>query len=157
MLEDMPVGNPIYTTEKNLDNIFGFVYGKVIAPSAEELKIPFIQFKDPKTGIVSCPRGEFYRMIFTEEIKYAIKHGYKFEILYGYHFKKGGLFKDFVNIHYENKKNAIDPIKKQICKLLLNYLYGKFGMRDIDSILKVVPLSKANIIKNFIIILYLLI
>lgn len=35
MLKDMPVGNPIYTTDQNLDNIFGFVYGKVTAPSAE--------------------------------------------------------------------------------------------------------------------------
>jgi len=148
MLEDMPVGNPVYTTEKNLDNIFGFVYGKVIAPSPEVLKIPFIQVKDPKTGLVSCPRGEFYRMMFTEEIKYAIKHGYKFEILYGYQFKKGKLFTDFVNIHYENKKNAPDPIKKHICKLLLNSLYGKFGMKDIESILKVVPVAKANFIKK---------
>jgi DNA polymerase type B, organellar and viral len=148
MLEDMPVGNPVYTTEKNLDNIFGFVFGKVTAPSAEDFRIPFIQFKDPKTGLVSCPRGEFYRMIFTEEIKYGIKHGYKFEILYGYQFKKGKLFQDFVDIHYENKKNAIDPIKKQICKLLLNSLYGKFGMKDVESILKVVSLSKANIIKK---------
>ena len=122
----------------------------MIAPSPEVLKIPFIQVKDPKTGLVSCPRGEFYRMMFTEEIKYAIKHGYKFEILYGYQFKKGKLFTDFVNIHYENKKNAPDPIKKHICKLLSNSLYGKFGMKDIESILKVVPVAKANFIqKNY--------
>ena len=67
MLEDMPISNLIYTTEKNLNNIFGFVYGKVIAPSAEELKISFIQFKDSKTGIVSYPKNKFYKIIFTEE------------------------------------------------------------------------------------------
>jgi len=31
MLQEMPIGNPIFTTEKNIDNIFGFVYGKITA------------------------------------------------------------------------------------------------------------------------------
>jgi len=29
MLEDMPIGNPIFTTETKLENIFGFVYGEI--------------------------------------------------------------------------------------------------------------------------------
>ena len=65
----MPVGNPVYSTDKNLDNIFGFVYGKVTGPSEDVLRVPFIQNKDPKTNKVR---------IFSEEIKYALKYGYKF-------------------------------------------------------------------------------
>jgi hypothetical protein len=37
MLKDMPVGNPTYTTNKNLDELFGFVKAIVIAPSKEVL------------------------------------------------------------------------------------------------------------------------
>ena len=66
MLKDMPVGNPVYSTDKNLDNIFGFVFGKVTAPSEAELGVPIIQYRDPKTNKVSCPRGSFNRMIFSE-------------------------------------------------------------------------------------------
>ena len=67
MLKDMPVGNPVYSTDKNLDNIFWFVYfvyGKFTPPYV--LRVPFIQYKDPKTNKVSCPRGSFNRMIFSE-------------------------------------------------------------------------------------------
>lgn len=67
MLNDKPVcaGNPVYSTDKNLDNIFGFDYGIVIGPSEDVLKVPFIQYKDPNTGVVSCPSGSFNRMIFS--------------------------------------------------------------------------------------------
>ena len=34
------------TLEISLDNVFDFIYGKVIAPLAKELKIPLNQFKD---------------------------------------------------------------------------------------------------------------
>jgi len=43
---EMPIGNPIFTTEKNIDNIFWFVYEKITAPSEEILRVPFIQYKD---------------------------------------------------------------------------------------------------------------
>lgn len=151
MLNDMPVGNPIYTTDKNLENIFGFVYGKVTPPSVEILRVPFIQYRDPSTGSVSCPRGEFYRMIFSEEIKYAIEQGYKFEVIYAYKFNRGkGLFKEFVEKHYELKKTACDPLRRNMSKLLLNSLYGKFGMKEQDNKLKIMSVESANKIqKNY--------
>jgi len=45
MLNYMPVGNPVFTTENNLNNIFGFVYGEVIPPCEEKLRIPLIPIK----------------------------------------------------------------------------------------------------------------
>jgi len=56
MLQEMPIGNPIFTTEKNIDNILVFVYGKITAPSEEILRVPFIQYKDSYIGNVTCPR-----------------------------------------------------------------------------------------------------
>jgi hypothetical protein len=38
MLKDMPLGNPVFTNEKNLDNIFGFVFGKIVPPKKEILR-----------------------------------------------------------------------------------------------------------------------
>lgn len=66
MLNDMPVGDPVLSLEKNLYKIFGFVYGEITAPSEEILKIPFIQYKDPITRANFCPRGKFKRLIFSE-------------------------------------------------------------------------------------------
>ena len=40
-------------------------YGIVIGPSEDVLKVPFIQYKDPNTGVVSCPKGSFNRMFFS--------------------------------------------------------------------------------------------
>jgi hypothetical protein len=38
MLQDMPVGNPIFTTNIKLDSVFGFVYGTIIPPKESVLK-----------------------------------------------------------------------------------------------------------------------
>jgi hypothetical protein len=59
----------------------------------------------------------------------AINFGYTFEIIKGYQFKQGDLFSKFVNTLYELrlKYPKGDPMNL-IAKLLMNSLYGKFGM-----------------------------
>ena len=74
MLQDMPIGQPTLSLETNLDNIFGFVYGKIIAPDENTLQVPIIQYRDQETGSISCPRGSFNRLIFSEEINYFALH-----------------------------------------------------------------------------------
>ena len=107
MLNDMPLGDPILSLETDLNKIFGFVYGEITAPEAEELRVPFIQYKDPTTKLTLCPRGKFKRLILSEEIKYALKYGYSINIEYCYLFKRGvDLFKDYVIDHYEINKNS---------------------------------------------------
>ena len=150
MLNDMPIGKGKFTMDKNLNNLFGFVYGTITAPSEDLLRIPFIQFRDEQ-GNVTCPRGKFQRLIFTEEIKDALNYGYKIDIEYGYVFDRGkNLFKNYIDYHYDKKKNATDIVTKQIAKLMLNSLYGKFGMKEIYSKLKFVDSKTANRLnKNF--------
>jgi len=72
MLNDMPVGDPVFSLETDIDKIFGFVYGEISCPDENILKVPFIQDKDPDTNLNVCPRGKFKRLIFSEEIKYAL-------------------------------------------------------------------------------------
>ena len=145
MLQDMPIGDPILSIEKNLDRIFGFVYGKITAPNSDTLRVPFIQYKNPSDRTTVCPRGIFKRLIFSEEIKYALKYGYTMEVEYCYQFKRGkDLFASYVKDHYEIKQKTTDPVQRSISKLFLNALYGRLGMKDIDSNQKIVDKDEAE-------------
>ena len=68
-------------------------------------------------------------MIFSGELDNALKFGYKFEILWGYIFKSKNLFKGYVNALYDFrlKSPKSNPLN-YIAKILLNSLYGRFGM-----------------------------
>lgn len=59
------------------------------------------------------------------------KFGYKFTVVRGYLFEQDFIFKDYVNSLYEIKctSNKDEPLYL-ISKLLLNSLYGKFGMHQ---------------------------
>jgi DNA polymerase type B, organellar and viral len=59
------------------------------------------------------------------------KFGYKFNILRGYLFEQGYIFNEYVNSLYEIKcTSKKDEPMYLISKLLLNSLYGKFGMHQ---------------------------
>ncbi len=140
----MPIGEPILSLENNLDNMFGFVFGEITCPDENTLQIPFIQFRESFSQSVYCPRGTFSRLIFSEEIKYALKYGYKIDIKYCYQFNRGkDLFKDYVNELYDLKSSTKDPVQRATAKLFLNSLYGRFGMKEIENILKIVSKEKA--------------
>jgi hypothetical protein len=144
MLNDMPIGEPVFSLETDLNKIFGFVFGEITCPNENSLQVPFIQYKDPFDKMNECPRGSFKRLIFSEEIKYAIKYGYNINVIYCYQFKRGkNLFKDYVNDHYEIKKNSKDPVQRAIAKLFLNALYGKMGMKELENTLKIVSKKEA--------------
>lgn len=139
MLSDMPIGDPVLSLESDLNKIFGFAYGEITCPDESLLRVPFIQFKDSVYGFNVCPRGKFKRLIFSEEIKYALKYGYSMEVEYCYLFERGkDLFKDFVNYHYEIKKLSKDAVQRNVCKLLLNSLYGRLGINEITDKMEIV-------------------
>ena len=58
-----------------------------------------------------------------------MKYGYKFEILSGYTFEKANVFKPFVDSLYQLrvKYPKSNPLNL-VAKLLMNSLYGRFGM-----------------------------
>jgi len=147
MLNDMPVGNPILSLETDLDKIFGFVYGEITCPDVNILQVPFIQYRDHYKNLVTCPRGKFKRLIFSQEIKYALNYGYKRNIEYCYKFKRGkGLFTKYVLDHFKDKVSAKDQVQRSIAKLFLNSLYGRLGMKDIESTMKIVNKKEADIL-----------
>jgi DNA polymerase type B, organellar and viral len=131
---DMPVGKPtlFYGDIRKVDpNTFGFFYCKIIAP--DNLEHPIIQthVKTESGMRTIAPLGTWTDMVFSAEMDNAIKYGYKFEILWGYKFKPKNIFKEYVETHYELRLTYLksNPLN-YIAKLLMNSLYGRFGMID---------------------------
>lgn len=60
-----------------------------------------------------------------------MKYGYELEILWGYTFDKGNIFKDYVDFLYDFRSQypSSHPLNF-IAKLLMNSLYGRFFMID---------------------------
>jgi hypothetical protein len=74
--------------------------------------------------------GTWTGWINSVEMDNAVKYGYTFEILKGYQFDKGDIFSGYVNKLY-NLRLEFDSSHPMnlIAKLLMNSLYGKFGMK----------------------------
>lgn len=128
---DMPVGIPTYFEgdSKFVNNLFGFVFAKIESP--KYLKTPILPFKIKQKGASTTiyPLGTWSGWYFTEELNNAKKYGYKFEILKGYTFNRKILFDEYVGELYEIKC-SVSPSDPWyiISKILLNSLYGRFGM-----------------------------
>lgn len=130
----MPIGKATYfegDIRKYKPDAFGFFYCRVTTP--EQLEHPILQTHvKTKGGLRTVAAlGTYEDMLFSAEIDNAMKIGYKFDILWGYTFKKGYIFKDFVNKLYKfriqySKENPMNFIHK----IILNSLYGRFGMDD---------------------------
>ena len=141
----MPTGQPSYV-KGDLKNIidfvgpatsktrfsqipFGFFNVNVIAPSF--LDKPFLPTRmKSSNGIRTIfPIGEWNDWYFSEEIINAMKFGYKFEFKEGYLFEKSFLFEEYINVLYEIKSSVDkDDPWYYISKLLMNSLYGRFGL-----------------------------
>jgi hypothetical protein len=127
---DMPIGRGKWIDSfQNFDieNFFGFLEVEVVSP--ENLYIPFLPINDDKRGLIA-PLGNWTAVYFSEEVKEAIKLGYKFKYIRGISYQRANIFKNYINdlynIRLKNKNNSLN----KITKLLLNSLYGRFGMKN---------------------------
>lgn len=132
--QEMPIGNPTFFNGdiRSIDlNAFGFFYCEIITP--DEIKHPIIQTHvKTRNGIRTIsPIGTWEDIIFSSEMDNAKKYGYKFNIKWGYTFKKGIIFKEYVEFLHilRSQYSRTDPMNL-IAKILLNSLYGRFGMDD---------------------------
>jgi len=71
------------------------------------------------------------------------EYGYTFEIIKGYSFNRANLFKEFIKELYKIKESTekSDPMYL-ISKLLMNSLYGRFGMEIILNNSKIINSDK---------------
>lgn len=86
MKNPMPIGDPVYTDNKNLEEIFGYVKAQVTAPPASVLKNPILPIKTAEG--LKCLRGTFYGWWFSEELKNAEKFGYQINVIEAWTFNK---------------------------------------------------------------------
>jgi hypothetical protein len=147
----MPIGKPVYIegSSLNLDDLFGFVYVKVWAPKRH---IPILPYKiKTSSGAITTiyPTGTWEGWYFTEEVRNAIKFGYKFKIFKGYQFKKSYIFGAYVSALYKIKCSSTpDSPWYIISKLLLNSLYGRFGMSPINHYSVIVDIDEVEKFNN---------
>jgi DNA polymerase type B, organellar and viral len=130
--EYMPVGNITFfegDIRKVDKKAFGFFEVEITAP--DNIKHPIIQTKvNTGNGLRTIsPLGTWTDIIFSPEMDNALSLGYKIKIIKGYLFQKDIIFSEYIDTLYEIKqsKSKDDPMYL-ISKLLLNSLYGKFGM-----------------------------
>lgn len=139
-----PTGAPthVYNPTESLHEMFGFIHVEVTCPIT--IKVPILMIK--LNGRTIAGTGTWTGWYFSEELKYAEGLGYRIKIKEAITYKPEKLFAGYVDTLYNMRKtfDKKDP-RNLICKLLLNSLYGRFGMspkltewklhpRDIHSI-----------------------
>lgn len=137
---EMPIGTPYYF-EGDISEIdpdaFGFFNVEVTAPT--DMNRPLLQTRVNNRTL--APLGTWNDFIFSEEMKSYQKYGYSFVVKGGYLFDKAFIFRDYVLDLYKIKKaHHKSDAMYLISKLLMNSLYGRFGMS--------INLPNHNIINN---------
>ena len=143
----MPVGHPTYF-EGSPEYIgpiitdpskFSFIEVEVYCP--DTVKAPLLLHRVKIGGVFKtlAPTGQWNGVYTSIEINRAIELGYKFKYIRGVSFNTAFIFREYVDYYYEMKKNSDkNSGSYTISKLMLNSLYGRFGMSpylDIHEIL----------------------
>ena len=131
-------------------NASGTFYCNIISPI--DIKHPILQKRvETPDGIRTVAGiGSWIAWLNSNEVDNAIKHNYQFEIIKGYEYDTAIIFKEYVEVMYalrmEYDKNH--PMN-YIAKLLMNSLYGKFGMNSEATTVDIFDLStQENQIKS---------
>ena len=137
----MPSGAPVWhnnLASVGLDSLFGFIEAYVVCPTS--ISRPFLPYKD-KFGTLNFPTGKFIGVFYSEELKFARDIGYQIIPLRGYLFEKksspfDGIISDLYESRLEAKKRGDEPMT-YIYKILMNSLYGRFGINPESTITEI--------------------
>jgi DNA polymerase type B, organellar and viral len=150
---DMPIGAPI-VFEGDIRAIepeaYGFFYCKITSP--DNLEHPLLQRRiETSEGTRTIAGlGTWHGWICSIEMDNAIKFNYQFEIIKGYQFEKGNIFKEFIDTMYQLRlEYPVGHPMNLIAKLMMNSLYGKFGMKDQFSVVEIFKIKDKNDKKAF--------
>lgn len=131
-----------YHLEKpKISDLFGYFYCKIRTNNNYLGLLP----RRTEDGRLSFPLGEWQGWYFSEELKFAQDNGYEIEVLKGYNFDKVfHVFKDFVNDIYKIKSNPRNKTEKNVAKLILNSIIGRFGMDFTKTVTRLVDSKQHN-------------
>lgn len=148
----MPVGLPqlvnystleLFLEAINSGLFFGFVEATVKAPPltshAGYIGLLPIKFQ----GRIICPGGIFTGFFFSEELLFALDNGYiLLSVNKTYSFQRGvNTFKELIATLNQMKIDAQmnnKPTIRNIAKLLMNSMYGRFRMKTINQLVEIV-------------------
>ena len=137
----MPGGVPVWhgnLEDKDLDSMLGFIEAYVVCPKT--IKKPLLPYRDKNKTII-FPTGEFVGVYYSEELKYARSLGYTVLPISGYLFERmESPFKDFVSSLFESRLEAKisgNEALAYVYKILMNSLYGRFGINPKSTITEV--------------------
>ncbi|GLJ16456.1 hypothetical protein SUGI_0280020 [Cryptomeria japonica] len=123
---------------QELSNLYGFIEAYVVCSST--IKRPFLPYRDHNDTLL-FPTGKFVDVYFSEELIYARELGYKNFPIRGYLFeKKPSPFGNFVTSLFGRRKEAKlsgDEAMAYGYKILMNSLYGRFGINPKSTITEV--------------------
>lgn len=117
-----------------------FVYNLeayVVCPS--HITRPFLPYKDQNSLLF--PTGRFIGIYYSEELKYARELGYQITPIRGYMFEmRRSPFESFISYLYESRQEARragDDAIAYVYKILMNSLYGRFGINPESTVTEV--------------------
>lgn len=150
----MPGGEPVWHRNlegMDLDSMFGFIEAYVVCPKT--INKPFLPYRGDKNNTLIFPTGEFVGVYYSEELKYARDLGYTVLPISGYLFERmESPFKDFVSSLFESRleaKKEKNDAMSYVYKILMNSLYGRFGINPQSTITDICDKDQYNrIIRN---------
>jgi hypothetical protein len=122
-----PVGKPMFISGDKIDinNYIGFIECEVYS----DKEYNFLTYRCSKRGLIT-PVGIWRDVYYYTEVKKAIDMGYKIKFLKGVVYESEEyMFVDFVNDIYKKRIESKSISINYICKMILNSLYGRFGMQ----------------------------
>jgi hypothetical protein len=145
----MPVGTPTLvplTIEQfERGEFFGYLWARVEAPADLYIGLMPIRYQ----GRLICPGGSFGGYFFSEELRFALKNGYRLlGIEQAWEFQRGeNTFRDLIGTLNDMKVRAQKdgkPVLRNIAKLMMNSMYGRFGMHIEEEITVLTTLEGLN-------------
>jgi len=144
MLNDMPTGDMLFSTDSNINNYFGIVFVEVDTSGLNPKYINYPLLPHKIDGRMYNPLGKWSGWYFSEEIKLAMSVGYSVKVICGYKFDKtANIFNSFINKYFDIKA-GLSPINmdRTTAKMILNSLYGRLGMKPNQDTIEIVDSSK---------------
>jgi hypothetical protein len=153
MLRPLPVGDPVLrnlTVPDFLNSkFFGFVKATVQAPSGVNIGLLPLRHQ----GKLLCPGGTFSGLFFSEELRFALANGYQLiSIEFAYSFERhdnvfATLIKRLNSMKVEAQAQG-KPALRSLAKLLMNSLYGRFGMHPHNNKVLLATPAQAKVIAS---------
>jgi hypothetical protein len=105
----------------------------VVARCTVNTDKPVYPYREKKKLIF--PVGTFDCYLTTPSFRYAYTQGHLVKVHKIAVYESGSIFNNYVNYFYSLKQHYLDTnnnVYKELCKLMLNSLYGKFGQRSYE-------------------------